>query len=244
MKKRGIIFFLLLLMMTVTACGTSPKKELNQAISRIEKVENYKLVFTTDEKITVLNKQNRRKIVLTKEVDNENQVEKIMTKVTKGKDTYQEESYYQMKNQFTYYKDTITNAWKKEKIEDETDLLDFSVIMNDKVKVEEVKSDKRLQKKYQVVLSKEDTKRLFYRKLNDEYISMRVVDGATIYFYINSSDYLSHIEIDLTKQIDMRDPDSHCDKLKFQFEFSDYNNLGEVEIPLYVTGSAVNGKGK
>ncbi|MBS7021590.1 MAG: hypothetical protein KH135_07105 [Firmicutes bacterium] len=241
MKKRGFIFFLCILMITVTACGTSPKKELNQAIERIKKVDNYKEKITLDETVTVLSNKKKRKVILDKEIDNEHQVEKRKTKTTKEKDTYQEERYFDRNQKVVYSKDPLTNAWKKEKIKIQ-EFLDFSIITNDDVKVEAVKSDKRLHKKYQVELSKEDMKRLFYRQLNEEYISMRIHEKGTIYFYINSSDYLTQIDINLTPLIDMRDPDTTCNNMKLKIQFSDYNNLEEVKIPLYVTASAVDEK--
>ena len=79
-------------------------------------------------------------------------------------------------------------------------------------------------------------KRLFYRKTNDEYISMIIADSGIVYLYVNvNTRYLTRVEIDLTNIIDMQDPDSTCNQLKLEFEYSEYNNLDPIEIPDYVT---------
>ena len=116
---------------------------------------------------------------------------------------------------------------------------DEGTILIDDVEVEEVESDKTGERKYKIELSKEDMKRLFYRKTNDEYISMIIADSGIVYLYVNvNTRYLTRVEIDLTNIIDMQDPDSTCNQLKLEFEYSEYNNLDPIEIPDYVTKTA------
>ena len=83
MKKIGL---LLLLPLLLTACGTSPKQIVNEAIEKLELVDTYQEKLTAKEEVKVLNKVNKRTITWTKEKDLENQVEKINTKVTKNKE--------------------------------------------------------------------------------------------------------------------------------------------------------------
>lgn len=237
MKKK--LLCLLLLPLFLTACGTSPKKTVNQALDRVGKVDSYQEIITIKEAVTVLSKKNSRNITITTFVDNEHQVEKKDAKIKKDTYKYEETSYVDKKNNLLYEKDKIDNLWVKNKIEEAPGILDFSILKQEKIKVKEIKSNDRVNRKYKIELTEEDMKRLFYRQIHDEYISMRVNSGGTIYIYVNRSDYLTKIEIDLTKLIDMRDPDTSCDKLKITLEYLDYNNLEAIKIPVDVQKSAV-----
>ena len=222
-----------------TACGTSPKQIVNEAIEKLELVDTYQEKLTAKEEVKVLNKVNKRTITWTKEKDLENQVEKINTKVTKNKELLeQKEYYYDVNKKMMYLQDNITNEWQKEK-EKNQDLLDYSILIAKDVEVEEVKTNQTGIRKYKIELSEEDMKRLFYRKTNDEYISMIIADSGIVYLYVNvNTRYLTRVEIDLTNIIDMQDPDSTCNQLKLEFEYSEYNNLDPIEIPDYVTKTA------
>ncbi len=236
MKKIGL---LLLIPLLFTACGTSPKQIVNEAIEKLELVDTYQEKLTAKEEVKVLNKVNKRTITWTKEKDLENQVEKINTKVTKNKELLeQKEYYYDVNKKMMYLQDNITNEWQKEK-EKNQDLLDYSILIAKDVEVEEVKTNQTGIRKYKIELSEEDMKRLFYRKTNDEYISMIIADSGIVYLYVNvNTRYLTRVEIDLTNIIDMQDPDSTCNQLKLEFEYSEYNNLDPIEIPDYVTKTA------
>ena len=236
MKKIGL---LLLLPLLLTACGTSPKQIVNEAIEKLELVDTYQEKLIAKEEVKVLNKVNKRTITWTKEKDLENQVEKINTKVTKNKELLeQKEYYYDVNKKMMYLQDNITNEWQKEK-EKNQDLLDYSILIAKDVEVEEVKTNQTGIRKYKIELSEEDMKRLFYRKTNDEYISMIIADSGIVYLYVNvNTRYLTRVEIDLTNIIDMQDPDSTCNQLKLEFEYSEYNNLDPIEIPDYVTKTA------
>ena len=236
MKKIGL---LLLIPLLFTACGTSPKQIVNEAIEKLELVDTYQEKLTAKVEVKVLNKVNKRTITWTKEKDLENQVEKINTKVTKNKELLeQKEYYYDVNKKMMYLQDNITNEWQKEK-EKNQDLLDYSILIAKDVEVEEVKTNQTGIRKYKIELSEEDMKRLFYRKTNDEYISMIIADSGIVYLYVNvNTRYLTRVEIDLTNIIDMQDPDSTCNQLKLEFEYSEYNNLDPIEIPDYVTKTA------
>lgn len=236
MKKIGL---LLLLPLLLTACGTSPKQIVNEAIEKLELVDTYQEKLTAKEEVKVLNKVNKRTITWTKEKDLENQVEKINTKVTKNKELLeQKEYYYDVKKKMMYLQDNITNEWQKEK-EKNQDLLDYSILIAKDVEVEEVKTNQTGIRKYKIELSEEDMKRLFYRKTNDEYISMIINQPGTVYISVSTTTgYLTQIDIDLSDIVDMQDPDSTCDQLKLEFEYSEYNNLDPIEIPDYVLKTA------
>ena len=236
MKKIGL---LLLLPLLLTACGTSPKQIVNEAIEKLELVDTYQEKLTAKEEVKVLNKVNKRTITWTKEKDLENQVEKINTKVTKNKELLeQKEYYYDVKKKMMYLQDNITNEWQKEK-EKNQDLLDYSILTAKDVEVEEVKTNQTGIRKYKIELSEEDMKRLFYRDINDEYISMIINQPGTVYLSVSTTTgYLTQIDIDLSDIVDMQDPDSSCEKMKLEIKYQEYNNLDPIEIPDYVTKTA------
>lgn len=236
MKKIGL---LLLLPLLLTACGTSPKQIVNEAIEKLELVDTYQEKLTAKEEVKVLNKVNKRTITWTKEKDLENQVEKINTKVTKNKELLeQKEYYYDVKKKMTYLQDNITNKWQKEK-EKNQDLLDYSILIAKDVEVEEVKTNQTGIRKYKIELSEEDMKRLFYRDINDEYISMIINQPGTVYLSVSTTTgYLTQIDIDLSDIVDMQDPDSSCEKMKLEIKYQEYNNLDPIEIPDYVLKTA------
>ncbi len=236
MKKIGL---LLLLPLLLTACGTSPKQIVNEAIEKLELVDTYQEKLTAKEEIKVLNKVNKRTITWTKEKDLENQVEKINTKVTKNKELLeQKEYYYDVKKKMMYLQDNITNEWQKEK-EKNQDLLDYSILTAKDVEVEEVKTNQTGIRKYKIELSEEDMKRLFYRDINDEYISMIINQPGTVYLSVSTTTgYLTQIDIDLSDIVDMQDPDSSCEKMKLEIKYQEYNNLDPIEIPDYVLKTA------
>lgn len=236
MKKIGL---LLLLPLLLTACGTSPKQIVNEAIEKLELVDNYRETLTAKESVEVLNKVNKRTVVMEKEKDLGSQNYKLNTKVTKNQEVLEEEtSYYDDKNHIMYTQDRITNEWQKENIQVQ-DILNYSILTADDVEVEEVESDKTGERKYKIELSKEDMKRLFYRDINDEYISMIINQPGTVYLSVSTTTgYLTQIDIDLSDIVDMQDPDSTCDQLKLEFEYSEYNNLDPIEIPDYVLKTA------
>lgn len=236
MKKIGL---LLLLPLLLTACGTSPKQIVNEAIEKLELVDTYQEKLTAKEEVKVLNKVNKRTITWTKEKDLENQVEKINTKVTKNKELLeQKEYYYDVKKKMMYLQDNITNEWQKEK-EKNQDLLDYSILIAKDVEVEEVKTNQTGIRKYKIELSEEDMKRLFYRDINDEYISMIINQPGTVYLSVSTTTgYLTQIDIDLSDIVDMQDPDSSCEKMKLEIKYQEYNNLDPIEIPDYVLKTA------
>lgn len=236
MKKIGL---LLLLPLLLTACGTSPKQIVNEAIEKLELVDTYQEKLTAKEEVKVLNKVNKRTITWTKEKDLENQVEKINTKVTKNKELLeQKEYYYDVKKKTMYLQDNITNEWQKEK-ERNQDLLDYSILIAKDVEVEEVKTNQTGIRKYKIELSEEDMKRLFYRDINDEYISMIINQPGTVYLSVSTTTgYLTQIDIDLSDIVDMQDPDSSCEKMKLEIKYQEYNNLDPIEIPDYVLKTA------
>lgn len=236
MKKIGL---LLLLPLLLTACGTSPKQIVNEAIEKLELVDTYQEKLTAKEEVKVLNKVNKRTITWTKEKDLENQVEKINTKVTKNKELLeQKEYYYDVKKKTMYLQDNITNEWQKEK-EKNQDLLDYSILTVKDVEVEEVKTNQTGIRKYKIELSEEDMKRLFYRDINDEYISMIINQPGTVYLSVSTTTgYLTQIDIDLSDIVDMQDPDSSCEKMKLEIKYQEYNNLDPIEIPDYVLKTA------
>lgn len=236
MKKIGL---LLLLPLLLTACGTSPKQIVNEAIEKLELVDTYQEKLTAKEEVKVLNKVNKRTITWTKEKDLENQVEKINTKVTKNKELLeQKEYYYDVKKKTMYLQDNITNEWQKEK-EKNQDLLDYSILTAKDVEVEEVKTNQTGIRKYKIELSEEDMKRLFYRDINDEYISMIINQPGTVYLSVSTTTgYLTQIDIDLSDIVDMQDPDSSCEKMKLEIKYQEYNNLDPIEIPDYVLKTA------
>ena len=236
MKKIGL---LLLLPLLLTACGTSPKQIVNEAIEKLELVDTYQEKLTAKEEVKVLNKVNKRTITWTKEKDLENQVEKINTKVTKNKELLeQKEYYYDVKKKTMYLQDNITNEWQKEK-EKNQDLLDYSILIAKDVEVEEVKINQTGIRKYKIELSEEDMKRLFYRDINDEYISMIINQPGTVYLSVSTTTgYLTQIDIDLSDIVDMQDPDSSCEKMKLEIKYQEYNNLDPIEIPDYVLKTA------
>lgn len=236
MKKIGL---LLLLPLLLTACGTSPKQIVNEAIEKLELVDTYQEKLTAKEEVKVLNKVNKRTITWTKEKDLENQVEKINTKVTKNKELLeQKEYYYDVKKKMMYLQDNITNEWQKEK-EKNQDLLDYSILTAKDVEVEEVKTNQTGIRKYKIELSEEDMKRLFYRDINDEYISMIINQPGTVYLSVSTTTgYLTQIDIDLSDIVDMQDPDSSCEKMKLEIKYQEYNNLDPIEIPDYVLKTA------
>lgn len=236
MKKIGL---LLLLPLLLTACGTSPKQIVNEAIEKLELVDTYQEKLTAKEEVKVLNKVNKRTITWTKEKDLENQVEKINTKVTKNKELLeQKEYYYDVKKKTMYLQDNITNEWQKEK-EKNQDLLDYSILITKDVEVEEVKTNQTGIRKYKIELSEEDMKRLFYRDINDEYISMIINQPGTVYLSVSTTTgYLTQIDIDLSDIVDMQDPDSSCEKMKLEIKYQEYNNLDPIEIPDYVLKTA------
>ena len=82
-------------------------------------------------------------------------------------------------------------------------------------------------------------KRLFFREKNEKYISMLIHQPGEVFVYVNYQEYITKIEINLTDIIDMQDPDSSCEEAKLVFTFEDYNNLDPIEIPLYVTETAI-----
>ena len=147
MKKIGL---LLLLPLLLTACGTSPKQIVNEAIEKLELVDTYQEKLTAKEEVKVLNKVNKRTITWTKEKDLENQVEKINTKVTKNKELLeQKEYYYDVKKKTMYLQHNITNEWQKEK-EKNQNLLDYSILTVKDVEVEEVKTNQTGIRKYKI----------------------------------------------------------------------------------------------
>lgn len=236
MKKIGL---LLLLSLLLTACGTSPKQIVNEAIKKLELVDTYQETLTAKEEVKVLNKVNKRTIIWKKEKDLEHQVERINTKVTKNKELLeQEEYYYDVKKKTMYLQDEVTNEWMKEQ-ENSQDILDYSILTANDVKVEEVKTNKTGIRKYKIELSEEDMKRLFYRNINEEYVSMIINQKGTIYLYVSTTTgYLTQIDIDLTNLVDMQDPDSNCEKMKLEIKYQEYNNLDPIEIPDYVLKTA------
>lgn len=236
MKKIGL---LLLLPLLLTACGTSPKQIVNEAIEKLELVDNYRETLTAKESVEVLNKVNKRTVVMEKEKDLGSQNYKLNTKVTKNQEVLEEEtSYYDDKNHIMYTQDRITNEWQKENIQVQ-DILNYSILTADDVEVEEVESDKTGERKYKIELSKEDMKRLFYRDINDEYISMIINQPGTVYLSVSTTTgYLTQIDIDLSDIVDMQDPDSSCEKMKLEIKYQEYNNLDPIEIPDYVLKTA------
>ena len=101
-----------------TACGTSPKQIVNEAIEKLELVDNYRETLTAKESVEVLNKVNKRTVVMEKEKDLGSQNYKLNTKVTKNQEVLEEEtSYYDDKNHIMYTQDRITNEWQKENIQ-------------------------------------------------------------------------------------------------------------------------------
>ena len=236
MKKIGCLLLFILLF---TACGTSPKQIVNEAIEKLELVDTYQEKLTAKEEVKVLNKVNKRTITWTKEKDLENQVEKINTKVTKNKELLeQKEYYYDVNKKMMYLQDNITNEWQKEK-EKNQDLLDYSILIAKDVEVEEVKTNQTGIRKYKIELSEEDMKRLFYRNINDEYISMIINQPGAVYLSISTTTgYLTQVDIDLSDIVDMQDPDSRCEKMKLEMKYQEYNNLDPIEIPDYVLKTA------
>lgn len=236
MKKIGCLLLFILLF---TACGTSPKQIVNEAIEKLELVDTYQEKLTAKEEVKVLNKVNKRTIIWTKEKDLEHQVEKINTKVTKNNELLeQEEYYYDVKKEMMYTQDEVTNEWQKEKKKDQG-LLDYSILTAKDVEVEEVKTNKTGIRKYKIELSEEDMKRLFYRNINDEYISMIINQPGTVYLSVSTTTgYLTQIDIDLSDIVDMQDPDSSCEKMKLEIKYQEYNNLDPIEIPDYVLKTA------
>ena len=155
MKKIGL---LLLLPLLFTACGTRPKQIVNVAIEKLELVDNYRETLTAKESVEVLNKVNKRTVVMEKEKDLGSQNYKLNTKVTKNQEVLEEEtSYYDDKNHIMYTQDRITNEWQKENIQVQ-DILNYSILTADDVEVEEVESDKTVERKYKIELSKESLK--------------------------------------------------------------------------------------
>ena len=236
MKKIGL---LLLLPLLFTACGTSPKQIVNEAIEKLELVDNYRETLTAKESVEVLNKVNKRTVVMEKEKDLGSQNYKLNTKVTKNQEVLEEEtSYYDDKNHIMYTQDRITNEWQKENIQVQ-DILNYSILIAKDVEVEEVKTNQTGIRKYKIELSEEDMKRLFYRDINDEYISMIINQPGTVYLSVSTTTgYLTQIDIDLSDIVDMQDPDSSCEKMKLEIKYQEYNNLDPIEIPDYVLKTA------
>ena len=110
-------------------------------------------------------------------------------------------------------------------------LLDYSILTAKDVEVEEVKTNKTGIRKYKIELSEEDMKRLFYRNINDEYISMIINQPGAVYLSISTTTgYLTQVDIDLSDIVDMQDPDSRCEKMKLEMKYQEYNNL-DVPVP-------------
>lgn len=222
-----------------TACGTSPKQIVNEAIEKLELVDNYRETLTAKESVEVLNKVNKRTVVMEKEKDLGSQNYKLNTKVTKNQEVLEEKtSYYDDKNHIMYTQDRITNEWQKENIQVQ-DILNYSILIAKDVEVEEVKTNQTGIRKYKIELSEEDMKRLFYRDINDEYISMIINQPGTVYLSVSTTTgYLTQIDIDLSDIVDMQDPDSSCEKMKLEIKYQEYNNLDPIEIPDYVLKTA------
>ena len=236
MKK---IFLLLLIPFLLVACGTTPKQIVTEAINKLKLVDNYQENLLAIEEVNVLYKTTKRKIEIEKEIDLENKTQKVETKIEKDGEELEESEYYlDEKQKLRYTQDRITNEWQKEPKQSD-DFLDFSILTDEKVEVKEVKSSKTSLRKYKIELSTEDMKRLFYRNINEEYVSMLITKPGEVYLYVNTAGYLTKVEIDLTKIIDMQDPDSTCKKLKLQFNYEDYNDFDPVTIPDYVTKTAI-----
>ena len=153
-----------------------------------------------------------------------------------------------------YLQDEVTNEWMKEQ-ENSQDILDYSILTANDVKVEEVKTNKTGIRKYKIELwgasggiasdssiqgrGGYTSGTIDLKNINEEYVSMIINQKGTIYLYVSTTTgYLTQIDIDLTNLVDMQDPDSNCEKMKLEIKYQEYNNLDPIEIPDYVLKTA------
>lgn len=235
MRKLGL---LLLLPLLLTACGTSPKEEVTKALEQLELVDNYQMTMTYTEKVRVLTHTESRTVEFENQNDVTRQKQIVKTTITEGEQTTEETTYHDLKEQVMYTQDSITNQWYQEP-EENNSILDTTILTGESAKVEEVESEESSLLKYRISLSTEDMKRLFFREKNEKYISMLIHQPGEVFVYVNYQGYITKIEINLTDIIDMQDPDSSCEEAKLVFTFENYNNLDPIEIPLYVTETAI-----
>ena len=248
MKKRfyGIVVAALLLF--VTGCGAkTPEEVIQTASDNMDKLENYNMKIKVEMAVSAEGETMEMNMNLDGDVDVKNNTMKMKLGVDFAGFKLSSDSYTVTKDgkTTTYTKNMDSDEWTKEtEEENETTktVSNISRILTNAKSIEEKKLDEKNKKAYIITISKEESEELFNSMgaanedmegsdlgINGDVKLEVVVDTEKYYIESLTMDFLDAIE---------QEEGMTYDKMLMTFEFSKFNEVGEVKIPEAILNSA------
>ena len=251
MKKTfSYLSILLLSIIFIVGCGSNPKKNLETAFNKMHKLNS----FAMDFKANINTDDLSLPIKVTGLVNTENKVSHLEVSLSISGEKSKTDLYLDssIENQITtYYQeqyDVEELTWKKSTFditENNTyiDISKFTEILDNATSVETVKSEDKNSIKYQITVSAKELNKLIAEETDElkdivGTFNMNTENNLFIDVYVEKkSGYITKIYTDLSDLIVLEDDESP--KFIININFSKFNDVGEIEIPVEIIKNAV-----
>ena len=248
MKKKfyGIIVTALLLL--VTGCGAkTPEEVIQTASDNMDKLENYNMKIKVEMAVSSEGETMEMNMTLDGDVDEKNNTMKMKLGMDFAGFAISSDSYTITKDgkTTTYTKDMDSDEWTKEteeEMETTETVSNISDILTNAKSIEEKEIDEKNKKAYIITISKEESEELFNSMgsasedmegsdlgINGDVKLEVVVDTEKYYIESLTMDFLEAME---------QEEGMTYDKMLMTFEFSKFNEVGEVKVPEAIVNSA------
>lgn len=247
MKQKLKLLLLPILVLSLTACGTSEKENvktpvkkdnLKAAIEKTNKVQNYHMDYKIDMGVKSEGMEMEVPINMAFDIDQKSQVTKLELTMQMFGFKVSTTSLMDMKNNIMYTKDLEDeNKWTKEKMEQNLDpnkLGNYSKA----TKIDSTEEEDH----YQITITPQEfQKNLAALESNESNLNGIVISKDVVAdVYINKkTNYVTKMEADLKDYVKLEDDSVEYTKLKFSMTFSNFNNVTVDPIDQKIIDNAV-----
>lgn len=244
--KKFTLVLIATLVFAVTGCGSNATDVLNKAADNMGKLKNYNMKLGIEFGMNVENQDVSMKVNVDSDVDIINQTIKMNMKMDLSGFAMSTDSYVvnQNKKTITYLKDFTSGEWTKtteDTGEEEWTQIgsDISDIIKDGKNVKEVKATEKGTKKYEIKITKENADKLFSAAGNEmDSADLDIKGDVKLSITVDTKkNYIKTMEMDLKDAISEQE-DVTYSKIIMTFEFSKFNEVGEVKIPDSIVNKA------
>lgn len=248
MKKKLYGVMVAALLLLSTGCGSkTPEEIIKQAADNMDKLENYNMKIVMEMSMSTEGQAMDLNMNIDSDIDEKNKTAKMKMGIDFAGFNVTADSYVVSKDgkTTTYTKDMTTDQWTKEiEEEEETETSsDISNILKDGKNIEEVKTEEENTKKYIITIKKEDSQKLFgsMGSTGEDLAGEDLPINGDVKLEVTidtKNNYVKSMKMDM-KDVMEEVEDVTYDKMLMTFEFSKFNEVGEVKVPEAIINNAV-----